>query len=175
MKAFAGLTRPVSGKQWVYAWLLIGCLSVGVTGLPVLSQAPPALVHASIVQTLRNLKQSDQRWIEIDLSRQRLFAWEGDKQVYAIIVSTGKAATPTQTGVFAVQTQLRYARMQGDDYDVSDVPYTMYYSGNYAIHGTYWHNRFGTPVSHGCVNVAVDHARWLFYWAKVGTPVVVHE
>lgn len=182
MRAFPGLIRPLSGRQRVKAGLLTGLLSAGMALLPALSQMQPAPVHAadaaykvSIAQTLESLKQSNQRWIEIDLSRQRLFAWEGSKQVYAIIVSTGKSATPTQVGVFAVQTQLRYTRMQGDDYDVPDVPYTMYYSGNYAIHGTYWHNRFGTPVSHGCVNVAVDHARWLFYWAKVGTPVVVHE
>jgi lipoprotein-anchoring transpeptidase ErfK/SrfK len=63
--------------------------------------------------------------------------------------------------------------MQGQDYDVPDVPYTMYYSGNYAIHGAYWHNQFGTPVSHGCVNVAVDHAEWLFNWTALGTPVIV--
>lgn len=130
--------------------------------------APPAIA-------MTDLKQSGQRWIEIDLSRQRLFAWEGDRPVYAILVSTGKAATPTPTGTFAIQTRHRTARMQGYDYDVPDVPYTMYYHRGYAIHGAYWHHRFGTPVSHGCTNVAVNHARWLFNWAKVGTPVVVHD
>jgi lipoprotein-anchoring transpeptidase ErfK/SrfK len=49
----------------------------------------------------------------------------------------------------------------------------MYYEGNYGIHGAFWHRRFGTPVSHGCVNVAVNHARWLFDWASVGTAVVI--
>ncbi|WP_448572717.1 L,D-transpeptidase, partial [Trichothermofontia sp.] len=124
---------------------------------------------------MERLKQSGKRWIEIDTSRQRLFAWEGNKQVYAVIVSTGKASTPTPSGIFAIQSRHRYARMRGADYDVPDVPYTMYYSGNYAIHGAYWHHRFGTPVSHGCVNVAVDHAKWLFEWASIGTPVVVHR
>lgn len=126
-------------------------------------------------EVVTNLKQSNDRWIEIDLSSQRLIAWEGGVPVYAVIVSTGKSSTPTVTGVFAIQTQLRYARMQGDDYDVPDVPYTMYYYRGYAIHGAYWHNNFGTPVSHGCVNVAVNHARWLYNWAKVGTPVVVRD
>jgi lipoprotein-anchoring transpeptidase ErfK/SrfK len=64
--------------------------------------------------------------------------------------------------------------MQGPGYDVPDVPFTMYYYRGYAIHGAYWHNNFGTPVSHGCTNVAVNHAEWLFDWADVGTPVVVH-
>lgn len=129
---------------------------------------------SSIAQAISTYKKTNQRWIEIRLSTQRLIAWEGKKQVHGVIVSTGKASTPTLKGVFAIQSQHRFARMQGDDYDIPDVPYTMYYSGGYGIHGAYWHNRFGTPVSHGCVNVAVDHARWLFYWADLGTPVVVH-
>jgi lipoprotein-anchoring transpeptidase ErfK/SrfK len=128
-----------------------------------------------IADAISNLQQSKKRWIEVNLSTQRLIAWEGKKPVHAVIVSTGKASTPTRTGVYAVETKLRSARMQGDDYDVPDVPYTMYYSGGYAIHGAYWHNRFGTPVSHGCVNVAVDHAERLFSWASVGTPIVVHR
>ncbi|MGA9378208.1 MAG: L,D-transpeptidase, partial [Phormidium sp.] len=60
-------------------------------------------------------------------------------------------------------------------YDVPNVPHTMYFHRGYAIHGAYWHNRFGTPVSHGCINVAPNHAAWLFNWANVGTPVVVHD
>lgn len=138
----------------------------------------PAIAHTqpkSIVTKITELQQSDRRWIEINLSRQRLIAWEGGTPVYAVLVSTGKSYSPTRPGTFAVQTKHRYARMRGADYDVPDVPYTMYYSGNYAIHGAYWHHRFGTPVSHGCVNVAVDHARWLFNWATVGTPVVVRK
>ncbi|MBF2028783.1 MAG: L,D-transpeptidase [Oscillatoriales cyanobacterium C42_A2020_001] len=129
----------------------------------------------TITASIANYKLSRQRWIQIDLSKQRLYAWDGDRPVYAILVSTGKASTPTPTGVFAIQTRHRYARMQGYDYDVPDVPYTMYYHRGYAIHGAYWHHRFGTPVSHGCTNVAVNHARWLFNWARVGTPVVVHD
>lgn len=120
------------------------------------------------------LRQSGRRWIEIDLSGQRLIAWEGGNSVYAVYVSTGAYATPTPTGVFEIYVKYDSARMQGANYDVPDVPYTMYYDGNYAIHGAYWHNSFGTPVSHGCTNVAVDHAAWLYSWASVGTPVVVH-
>ena len=127
------------------------------------------------MNTVATLKQSERRWIEVDLSKQRLIAWTGRKPSYAVIVSTGKLSTTTPTGVFVIQSRHRLARMQGSDYNIPDVPYTMYYSGNYAIHGTYWHHRFGTPVSHGCINVAVDHARWLFNWTSVGTPVVVHD
>lgn len=152
---------------------LLAVMSLVAT--PCFSQAGRSNPGSSIAVALADLKQSGRQWIEINLSSQRLIAWEGSLPVYAVIISTGKAATPTPTGVFAIQTRHRSTRMQGEDYDVPDVPYTMYYYGGYAIHGAYWHNRFGTPVSHGCINVAVDHARWLFYWAPVGTPVVVHR
>jgi lipoprotein-anchoring transpeptidase ErfK/SrfK len=131
--------------------------------------------HNTIANRILQLQESSQRWIEIDLSRQKLIAWEGNKPVYAVVISSGKSSTPTRTGTFAVQTKHRVARMTGDDYDVPDVPYTMYYDGGMAIHGAYWHNLFGNPVSHGCTNVAVNHAKWLFNWASVGTPVVVHK
>ncbi len=134
-----------------------------------------ALSANSITSNIAALKRSNQRWIEIRLSTQRLIAWEGKTMVHAVIVSTGKATTSTPVGSFEIQSKYRIARMQGDDYDIPDVPYTMYYSGGYAIHGAYWHRSFGTPVSHGCVNVAPDHAQWLFNWAKIGTPVVVRQ
>jgi lipoprotein-anchoring transpeptidase ErfK/SrfK len=126
-------------------------------------------------QSIETLKQSEQRWIQIDLSNQRLIAWEGKKPVYAITISTGKKSTPTRIGTFKIQTKLKSTRMRGRDYDVPDVPYAMFYQGSYGIHGAYWHKRFGTPVSHGCVNVAPNHAKWLFNWASVGTPVFIHR
>ncbi|MDZ8052985.1 MAG: L,D-transpeptidase [Aulosira sp. ZfuVER01] len=129
----------------------------------------------AITKNIETLKKSDQRWIQIDLSKQRLIAWEGQKPVYAVTISTGKRSTPTRIGNFKIQTKLKTARMRGSDYDVTDVPYVMYYQGNYGIHGAYWHRRFGTPVSHGCVNVAPNHAKWLFNWASVGTPVFIHK
>lgn len=120
------------------------------------------------------LKRSRQGWIEIDLTWQRLIAWEGRSQVHAVIVSTGKEETPTPTGVFSIYVKFAEAQMEGEDYYIPDVPYVMYYDGSYGIHGAYWHNDFGIPVSHGCTNVAVDHAAWLYNWARIGTPVVVH-
>lgn len=134
----------------------------------------PASGQDWIAQRMVNLQQTDDRWIEVNVSTQRLVAWEGGTPVYAIIVSTGVETDPTLIGSFAVQSKHRTARMRGEDYDVPDVPFVMYYDGNYGIHGAYWHYSFGTPVSHGCVNVAVDHAEWLFNWASIGTPVIVH-
>lgn len=129
----------------------------------------------TIATAIATLKKSDQRWIQIDLSEQNLIAWEGNKPVYAVTISSGKSSTPTLVGTFKVQIKLRKTRMRGPGYDVPNVPYTMYYYRGYAIHGAYWHKKFGTPVSHGCVNVAPNHAKWLFEWADVGTPVIVKK
>lgn len=148
-------------------------LGLAIVSLGVL--LPPATAQDWIAQRMTELQQTNNRWIEINVSTQRLIAWEGNTPVYAVIVSTGTVNHPTLTGSFAIQSKHRTARMQGEDYDVPDVPFVMYYDGNYGIHGAYWHHSFGTPVSHGCVNVAVDHAEWLFTWASIGTPVVVHE
>ncbi|MBD2108533.1 L,D-transpeptidase [Nodosilinea sp. FACHB-13] len=134
-----------------------------------------ALTNEEIAARVASFRQSNERWFQIDLSSQRLTAWEGGTPVYAVVVSTGKRSTPTVTGVFEVQSMHRTTRMRGADYDVPDVPWTMYFYRGYAIHGAYWHHNFGTPVSHGCVNVAVDHAQWLYNWADLGTPVVVQH
>ncbi|PZV11249.1 MAG: hypothetical protein DCF22_14930 [Leptolyngbya sp.] len=133
------------------------------------------LAQSASISQLKTLKQSGERWIEIDLSKQRLIAWQGNRPVYAVIVSTGKSSTPTPTGKFFIQTRYRTTRMSGEGYDVPSVPYALFYDRGYAIHGADWHHSFGTPVSHGCTNVAVNHARWLYNWASVGTPVVVRD
>lgn len=136
------------------------------------STAPKRLSQTQ--QKIQDLKKTTQRWIEVDLTKQRVIAWEGKRWVDAMKVSTGKDSTPTPTGIYDVYVKYREARMQGDDYDIPDVPFVMYFSGGYGFHGAYWHNKFGTPVSHGCVNLAVDKADWLFHFASVGTPVVIH-
>jgi len=115
------------------------------------------------------------RWIDIDLEEQRLYAYEDDTVVGSFIVSTGTWQTPTPVGQFAVWIKLRYTDMSGPGYYLPDVPYTMYFYKDYGIHGTYWHSNFGTPMSHGCVNMITEEAGWLYNWSYVGIPVVVHE
>jgi lipoprotein-anchoring transpeptidase ErfK/SrfK len=77
-------------------------------------------------------------------------------------------------GRFRIQTKLRSTRMSGPGYNLPNVPYTMYFYRGYAIHGTYWHNNFGHPMSHGCVNMRTGDAAWVYNWAPVGTTVVTH-
>jgi lipoprotein-anchoring transpeptidase ErfK/SrfK len=128
-----------------------------------------------VENTIEALQKSEQRWIQINLANQRLTAWEGGKPVYAIVISSGKRSTPTRIGAFKIQSKHKSTRMRGRNYDVPNVPYAMFYSGNYGIHGAYWHKKFGTPVSNGCVNLAPNHAKWLFNWASLGTPVVIQK
>jgi lipoprotein-anchoring transpeptidase ErfK/SrfK len=113
--------------------------------------------------------------IEIDISDQRLVAWQGDVPVFETTVSTGKPGWRTLPGTFHVYRKYEQTRMTGPGYDTPDVPWTMYYSGGFAVHGAYWHNNFGTPVSHGCVNLRVPEAKALYEWAPMGTEVVVNQ
>lgn len=114
-----------------------------------------------------------ERWIEVILSQRLLLAHVGNKVVFQTIVSIGKPSTPTVKGTFRIYTKLRSTRMRGPGYNLPNVPSTMYFYRGYAIHGAYWVKKFGTMVSHGCVNVNLADAAWLFNWASVGTRVVI--
>jgi lipoprotein-anchoring transpeptidase ErfK/SrfK len=115
-----------------------------------------------------------ERWIDVDLTNQAVYAYEGDSVVNSFIVSTGTWLTPTVTGQYKIYVKIRSGNMHGPGYFLPDVPYIMYFYKGYGLHGTYWHNNFGTPMSHGCVNLRTDEAAWLFNWASVGTVVNVH-
>jgi lipoprotein-anchoring transpeptidase ErfK/SrfK len=117
----------------------------------------------------------NERWIDVDLSAQTTYAYEGNTLVNSFIVSTGTWQHPTVTGTYQVYVKLRYTDMAGPGYYLADVPNTMYFYKGYGLHGTYWHENFGTPMSHGCVNLSISDSQWLFNWASVGTVVNVHE
>jgi lipoprotein-anchoring transpeptidase ErfK/SrfK len=114
------------------------------------------------------------RWIDVDLTNQMVYAYTGDALVNSFLVSTGTWLTPTVTGQYHIYVKYRSAPMSGPGYYLPDVPYIMYFYKGYGLHGTYWHNNFGTPMSHGCVNLRTDEAAWLYNWASVGTLVNVH-
>ena len=122
----------------------------------------------------------ENKWIEVDLSEQKLYLKENGQTAHSFLVSTGKWA-PTPKGEWRIWAKLRYARMSGGSkalgtfYDLPNVPYTMYYNQGYGIHGAYWHNNFGNPMSHGCVNMKPEEAGIVFNWASVGTRVVIHS
>jgi hypothetical protein len=113
-------------------------------------------------------------WVEVDLSSQTLFAYRGSTLLDSFAVSTGTSDTPTLPGSFKIYAKYDYYTMRGPGYDLPDVPYSMFFYKGYSIHGTYWHHNFGTPMSHGCVNMETSAAAWLYEQTKIGTPVYVH-
>jgi hypothetical protein len=118
--------------------------------------------------------EADDQWVHIDLSEQTLVAYDGDRPVYATLVSSGKPEKATPDGLFTVNRTYVTKVMNGMDedgpYQVQEVPWVMYFKGNYALHGAYWHSVFGNTRSHGCVNLPPVDARWLFYWARPRLP-----
>jgi lipoprotein-anchoring transpeptidase ErfK/SrfK len=113
-----------------------------------------------------------EKWIDINLTEQTLTAHQGDTAVRSFVISSGNANHATVTGSFkiwakvAIQDMSGGSRAAGTDYYVEDVPWVQYFYADYSIHGADWHNDFGYPVSHGCVNMRVEEARWLFEWAE---------
>jgi LysM repeat protein len=114
------------------------------------------------------------RRIEVNLTNQTLTAWQGDVMVMHTAISSGRSGTPTVTGSFQIGTKYKAQRMTGPGYDLPNVPWVMYFHGSYAIHGAYWHNNFGVPMSHGCVNMRPNESEMLYSWAAPGTQVTVN-
>lgn len=139
--------------------------AVIVADTPTSEYRPPAPVSGG---------GNGERWIEVNLSQQMVYAYEGDVLVNSFVVSTGTWLTPTVTGKYHIYVKYRSTTMAGPGYYLTNVPYVMYFYKGYGLHGTYWHNNFGTPMSHGCVNLRTYDAEWLYNWASVGTLVSVH-
>lgn len=116
----------------------------------------------------------DNKWIEVDLTNQRIYAIEGGNRIMEFVISSGRPWTRTVTGSFRIWTKLRYTRMVGPGYNLPNVPCTMYFYRGYGIHGAYWHNNFGVPMSHGCVNMRPEESCIIYDWANVGTKVIVY-
>jgi len=137
--------------------------------------APPAKPEIIVIEngTLGAGVPDGHRWVQVDIGEQTLTAYQGETVVLKTKVSTGKPGWRTLPGTFNVYVKYPQTRMRGPGYDTPDVPWTMYYSGGFAIHGAYWHNNFGTPVSHGCVNLRVEEAKVLYHWAPEDLEVVV--
>lgn len=117
----------------------------------------------------------ESRWIDIDLSTQLLDAYADNALVRTFVISTGTRYNPTITGQFRIYTQFITTTMEGPGYQVENVPYAMYFYQGYSIHGAPWNNNFGTPASHGCIQLPEEDAAWLYGWASVGTLVNVHN
>lgn len=140
---------------------------------------PSFIAHVEPAASAVLGEASDKR-IEVDLTNQRIFAFEGNSKVFDFPISSGKWY-PTPTGEYKIWIKLRYTKMEGGNksdntyYYLPNVPYVMFFYNDkiakargFALHGTYWHNNFGHPMSHGCVNMRTEDVAQLYTWA---TPV----
>lgn len=146
-------------------------------------------LHASRLDPAKRMpawgKRGD-KWIDVNLTKQTLVLYEGEKAVYATLISSGEAGledpehtTATKRGIFRIHTKHITTTMSsdeiGEEFELNDVPYVQYFDKEgYALHGAYWHDRFGTPKSHGCINLSPEDARRIFYWTEPTVPVGWH-
>jgi lipoprotein-anchoring transpeptidase ErfK/SrfK len=168
----------VAAYQGGTAWVYDGVVSATDTEAVPQVEAVPTKVPSSPALIPTGAPPSaieEARWIDVDLSAQRLTAYENGQRVHSTLVSTGLPRTPTVRGQFRIWIKLRYDDMAGPDYYLEDVPHVMYFYQGYGLHGAPWHNNFGQRMSHGCVNLPLPEAEWLFNFADVGTLVNVRE
>lgn len=122
------------------------------------------------------------RWIEVNLNDQTISVYDNSQMVFATLIASGIEPFWTRPGLFQIYDKFDSTPMRGsfeadrsDAYYLEDVPWTMYYDKARALHGAYWHNSFGSPRSHGCVNISVGDSRWIYDWAKEGDYVYVWD
>jgi len=136
----------------------------------------PPPVQAPTVAEAVEVDPNGERRVFISLSQQYLWAYQGDVVLWQGYISSGTEKFATPPGSFRVINKLESQTMEGvlggEYYNVPDVPDVMYFTDRgHAIHGTYWHNNFGTPMSHGCINLPTDVADWMYGWAPMGMRV----
>ncbi len=126
-----------------------------------------------------------ERWIDVNISKQTLVLYEGTKPLFATLIASGEAGladhettTATPQGIFRIHTKHITATMAsdevGEEFELRDVPYVQYFKEGYAIHGAYWHDRFGMPKSHGCINLSPEDARRVFHFTEPHVPTGWH-
>jgi lipoprotein-anchoring transpeptidase ErfK/SrfK len=160
------------------AWVYDGVVTAqDADRVPQVASAPtPVPSSPAVIPTAAPTSEIEEaRWIDVNLTEQRLTAYEDGAPVRSTLISTGLSRTPTVQGQFRIWIKLRYDDMEGEDYYLEDVPHVMYFYQGYGLHAAPWHNNFGHRMSHGCVNLPVPEAEWLFNFADVGTLVNVHE
>ena len=161
-------TAEANGIQW-YMIAPDEWLPQNAVGLVFPRSAPPEGVPTD-------------RWIDVNLFEQTLAVYEDGMLKFATLTSTGKPPFWTAPGTFQIYEKKESTRMRGafeadrsDYYQLAEVPWTMYYDDSRALHGAYWHDYFGYKTSHGCINLSISDAHWLYAWARVGDWVHVWD
>ncbi|MGF3052818.1 L,D-transpeptidase family protein [Microbacterium sp. YY-03] len=130
------------------------------------------------VTTVEPKETTLERWIEVDVSEQTVYVWENGQTVRVMLTSSGLPPYESARGTFRINSHVVMQDMgcvPGYDYCTKDVKWVMYYNGDEAFHGTWWHDNFGNKMSHGCMNLSEANAKWLWDWTPIGTEVWVHD
>jgi hypothetical protein len=133
------------------------------------------------VKKMPKWAKDGERWIDVSIAKQVLLAYDGTTPVYVTLVSSGEAgmedpetSKSTVQGIFRIHTKhlttTMASKVVGEEFELKDIPYVQYFEKSYALHAAYWHDDFGTPRSHGCINLAPEDARWLFQWTEPQLP-----
>jgi len=133
-----------------------------------------------------NSENKSNKKIEVDLSKQKLYGYENGQKIFEFLISSG-TWNRTPTGTFKIWIKVKSQKMSGGSRELGtyfylpNVPYIMYFYNDqtpkqmgYSTHGTYWHNQFGKPMSHGCVNMKTEEAKVLYEWADMDTPIEIY-
>ena len=137
--------------------------------------------RVDVAKKMPKWAKDGERWIDVNISKQILIAYEGEVPVFATLVSTGEAglgdpetSKSTKRGIFRIHTKHVAATMDsdvvGEEFELRDIPYVQYFKDSYALHAAYWHDDFGRPRSHGCINLAPEDAKRLFGWTEPRLP-----
>jgi hypothetical protein len=133
------------------------------------------------VKKMPKWAKDGERWIDVSIAKQVLLAYDGTQPAYATLISSGEAgledpetSKSTARGIFRIHTKhlttTMSSKVVGEEFELKDIPYVQYFEEGYALHAAYWHDDFGTPRSHGCINLAPEDARWLFQWTEPQLP-----
>ncbi|HEX3050342.1 MAG TPA: L,D-transpeptidase family protein [Aggregatilineaceae bacterium] len=181
--ATPGGEQVISRDMLLFRYQLMNIYAtVNVNGLDWYLVAPGKWVEQRLMGVARRVARPASvsgRWVAVDLYEQVLVAYENDTMVFATLVSSGLPDWSTQEGQFQVWGRRQNGPMSGaegepDFYRLENVPYALYFDGDISLHGTYWHNGFGYRHSHGCVNLSISDAHWLYDWLVVGNSVYVY-
>jgi lipoprotein-anchoring transpeptidase ErfK/SrfK len=143
-------------------------------------------VNQNILGDSISMPNATAKRIEVDLTTQRLYGFENNNKVFDFTISSGKW-NRTPNGTFQVWAKVRSQKMSGGSKDLGtyyylpNVPYILFFYNNkvakslgYSLHGTYWHNNFGVPMSHGCINMRTTDVSQIYNWAGIGTTITIY-
>lgn len=154
--------------------------------IPQQDPVDPAVISRQSELVLGDSTSTSNKRIEVDLTGQRLYAYENDQLVFDYLISSG-TWNRTPTGVFKIWAKIRSQKMSGGSkelgtyYYLPNVPFILFFYNEktpkkvgYSIHGAYWHNNFGVPMSHGCVNMKIPEAEAIYNFADSDTPIIIY-